>query len=59
MGIATRNHHIGRRQFLKTGAAAAAVLFTAGVPGVFAQDKKRISVATGGMGGVYSALDPA
>jgi TRAP transporter TAXI family solute receptor len=56
MGIVLRNDGIGRRQFLKTGAAAAAALLAAGVPAVFAQDRKRISVATGGMGGVYFVL---
>ena len=56
MGIVTRNEGIGRRQFLKTGAAAAAAVLAARVPGVFAQDRKRISVATGGMGGVYFVL---
>jgi uncharacterized protein len=56
MGIVTRNEGIGRRQFLKTAAAAAAALLAPGVPGVFAQEKKRISVATGGMGGVYFVL---
>jgi len=56
MGIVTRNEGIGRRQFLKTGAAAAAALLASGVPGVLAQEKKRISVATGGMGGVYFVL---
>src|SRR5512138_799142 len=56
MGILTRNDGMVRRDFLKAGAAAAAVLATSGVPSVFAQDKKRISVATGGMGGVYFVL---
>lgn len=57
MGILTRNDGgIIRRDFLKAGAAAAAVMLTSRVPSVLAQDKKRISVATGGMGGVYFVL---
>ncbi len=47
---------IARREFLKIGAAVGGVVLLNRVPGIHAQDKKRISVATGGMGGVYFVL---
>ena len=47
---------IGRREFLKIGAAVGGAVLLNQVPNLYAQDKKRISVATGGMGGVYFVL---
>jgi TRAP transporter TAXI family solute receptor len=47
---------IGRREFLKFSAALGGAVLLNQVPSLYAQDKKRISVATGGMGGVYFVL---
>ncbi|MEI6154340.1 MAG: TAXI family TRAP transporter solute-binding subunit [Deltaproteobacteria bacterium] len=50
---------LNRRDFLKlTGIAGAAVLLS-NPADVFAQAKKRISIATGGMGGVYFVMGGA
>ena len=49
-------HGIVRRDFLKLSAAMGGAALLNGVPNLYAQDKKRISVATGGMGGVYFVL---
>lgn len=59
MGSEKRPKHegrLGRRDFLKlTGIVGGAVIF--GNPGdLFSQQKKRISIATGGMGGVYFVI---
>ena len=47
---------IARRDFLKCAAVAGGVAFFGSPLHVFAQEKKRISVATGGMGGVYFVI---
>jgi len=47
---------IGRRDFLKFTAGLGAAVVLAGPMDVLAQAKKRISIATGGMGGVYFVI---
>jgi hypothetical protein len=59
MGISrllSKNEGIARRDFLKIGAAVGGAVLLRPVSGLYAQDRKRISVATGGMGGVYFVL---
>jgi TRAP-type uncharacterized transport system substrate-binding protein len=50
------NPNIGRREFLKASAAIGGAIVLGGSSGVLAQPTKRISIATGGMGGVYFPL---
>jgi len=45
---------IGRREFLKISVALSGAVLLNQVPSLYAQDKKRISVATGGMAGFIS-----
>ncbi len=48
---------LSRREFLRVSALVGGIAAIGGGPGsVFAQTKQRISVATGGMGGVYFVL---
>ena len=47
---------IGRRDFLKLTAGLGAAVVLADPMDVFAQAKKRVSIATGGMGGVYFVI---
>jgi hypothetical protein len=47
---------ITKRDFLKLSAACGGLMALGGAGEVFAQTKKRISVATGGMGGVYFVI---
>jgi len=47
---------LNRRDFLKLTGIAGAAMALSGPVGVFAQAKKRISIATGGMGGVYFVI---
>jgi uncharacterized protein len=47
---------IGRRDFLKLTAGMGAAMVLSTPLGVFAQAKKRVSIATGGMGGVYFVI---
>lgn len=53
------NPNIGRREFLKVSAAIGGAMVLGGSSGVLAQSTKRISIATGGMGGVYFPLGGA
>jgi uncharacterized protein len=50
------NGEMKRRDFLKLGLAAGGVLALGNPADLFAQEKKRISIATGGMGGVYFVM---
>lgn len=50
---------LGRRSFLKASAVMGGALVLGGVPLSHAQSTKRISIATGGMGGVYFPLGGA
>lgn len=50
---------MGRREFLKITAAAGGMMVLGGPQGVEAQALKRISIATGGMGGVYFVMGGA
>lgn len=54
--LCARDEGIGRREFLKISAAVGGAVLLNQAPWLYAQDKKRISVATGGMGGVYFVL---
>jgi len=47
---------IARRDFLKLAMAAGGVVLVGSPLDILAQEKKRISVATGGMGGVYFVM---
>ncbi len=47
---------LGRRQFLKVSAALSGAMLMSGPSTLLAQSKQRISVATGGMGGVYFVM---
>jgi len=49
-------NNIGRRDFLKTTAAVGGMMLLGNPLKVIAQTKKRISIATGGMGGVYFVI---
>ena len=50
---------IGRRTFLKVSTVLGGSIVLGACPDVFAQTTKRISIATGGMGGVYFPLGGA
>ncbi len=50
------NKGIRRRDFLKLTSAVGGAVLLGGAGKVFAQSKKRISIATGGMGGVYFVI---
>lgn len=50
---------IGRRAFLKASAALGGTIVLGASQSLFAQTTKRISIATGGMGGVYFPLGGA
>ncbi len=54
--LSDRAEGIGRREFLKYAAIAGGATVFGSPLHVFAQEKKRISVATGGMGGVYFVM---
>jgi len=59
MGINTfleDDKKLNRRDFLKLTGIAGATMVLSNPIGVFAQTKKRISIATGGMGGVYFVI---
>ncbi len=45
-----------KRSFLKLGAAMGGVMALQGTRALFAESRKRISIATGGMGGVYCVI---
>lgn len=50
------SNNIRRRDFLKLTSAVGGAMLLGGAGKVFAQSKKRISIATGGMGGVYFVI---
>ena len=50
---------MGRRDFLKVTAAMGGTIVLGSSTGIWAQTQKRISIATGGMGGVYFPLGGA
>jgi uncharacterized protein len=52
----SNNREIGRRNFLKLTSAIAGTMLLSSPLSVFGQSRKRISVATGGMGGVYFVI---
>jgi len=53
-GVRTKGRStVGRRAFLKATAAMGGAFVLCGPAGIWAQTQKRISIATGGMGGVY------
>jgi len=54
--LLSKGKAIRRREFLKISAAVGGAVLLDQVPRLYAQDKKRISVATGGMGGVYFVM---
>ncbi|OPY70181.1 MAG: NMT1/THI5 like protein [Syntrophorhabdaceae bacterium PtaU1.Bin034] len=47
---------ISKRDFLKLSAALGGIVALGGPVSVFAQSRKRVSIATGGMGGVYFVI---
>ena len=47
---------LARRDFLKLVAGAGGVMLLGGSAHLFGQERKRVSVATGGMGGVYFVM---
>ncbi|MBP8625088.1 MAG: TAXI family TRAP transporter solute-binding subunit [Syntrophorhabdales bacterium] len=51
-----KDRKIKRRDFLKLAGAAGGAMIFSNPTHVFGQDKKRISIATGGMGGVYFVM---
>lgn len=50
------NKEIKRRDFLKLTSALGGIALLGNTGNVFAQGKKRVSIATGGMGGVYFVI---
>ncbi len=54
-----RSSTLGRRSFLQVTAALGGALVLGSPPDVWAQVQKRLSIATGGMGGVYFPLGGA
>jgi hypothetical protein len=51
-----RGDNLNRRQFLKVSAAMSGAMLISNPSVLFAQAKQRISIATGGMGGVYFVM---
>jgi len=49
-------NNLNRRQFLKVSAALGGAMLISNPSTLFAQAKQRISIATGGMGGVYFVM---
>jgi TRAP transporter TAXI family solute receptor len=55
-GLFNKDGGMDRRDFLKLTATLGGAMLFCGPLGVLAQGKKRISIATGGMGGVYFVM---